>query len=130
MGLVLLLREYDYNNAHIMRSKLQQHGVPVVLIDEETSVTLPHLKTLIGGIGLMVLEDDYEMARDILGLKYESPAKIVVCPHCNSTNAKPIQDSIIMSLITRIFNIFTPDNQTHTNEKKYQCIDCENTFLY
>ncbi|NMM50210.1 putative signal transducing protein [Marinigracilibium pacificum] len=128
MGLVLLLREYDYSNAHIMRSKLQRHGVPVILIDEETSVTLPHLKTLIGGIGLMVLEDDYEMARNILGLEHKEPTPIIACPHCNSINAFPVEEKSFHQVLNRIINIFSPENIATSKKDKYLCHNCGNTF--
>jgi len=86
--LVTLSTHYDLSGAVVARSLLDQHGIPAFLLDGHLgSVSWVYLPA-IGGMRLMVLERDFEVAGHLLA---DLSAKIDVpgdehCPACGSDN--------------------------------------------
>lgn len=84
--LVDLSNYYDLAAAVVHRSILDQHGIPAFLFDRHMGgISWIHLPAL-GGIRIMVPENDVAAAREILGdlsNRIETP-DAERCPNCNS----------------------------------------------
>ena len=57
---------YDPMLAHIMRSKLEDNGIPCFIADENTIGAQPLFNQAVGGIKLKIFERDLEKCREIL----------------------------------------------------------------
>ena len=82
----------DATEANIVLGKLQANGVPCFLTNEHTNGLLWHMSIAIGGIQLMLHDNDFDRALEILS---EEPTPItneergtVRCPNCGSNNVK------------------------------------------
>jgi hypothetical protein len=56
----------DGIGAHLARGRLQEAGIRVFLVNENTVWVAPHLTNAIGGIKLQVAEEDVDKARTLL----------------------------------------------------------------
>ncbi len=62
-NLVLLERCYDMTQAHILRGVLESNDIPCFLMDEHHNAVAWHLGLAIGGLRVMVREQDLDAAR-------------------------------------------------------------------
>jgi hypothetical protein len=56
----------DGIGAHLARGRLQEAGIPVFLVNENTVWAAPHLINAIGGIKLQVADENVDKARTLL----------------------------------------------------------------
>jgi hypothetical protein len=64
---LLPLHYFDsITDAAIYKSVLEEHGIEAIIFDENTSTVYPIFGQAFGGIRLMVKEQDFEKAREIL----------------------------------------------------------------
>ena len=83
----VVLKTFDnYFQANIFLSKLQAAGVPCRLLDENFVTTIPFLSNMIGGIKLVVHQDDVEKAKELLEQFEKTPEEKLHCPKCGSEN--------------------------------------------
>jgi hypothetical protein len=64
--LVCVARFFDSATAHIARSVLDSEGLFACLDTEATNTMLPHFGTALGGVKLLVMEDQADKAKAIL----------------------------------------------------------------
>ncbi|OOQ60901.1 putative signal transducing protein [Mucilaginibacter pedocola] len=57
---------YDPMLAHIIRTRLEDAGIPCFIADENTLVAQPFYNQAIGGIKLKIFERDLERCREVL----------------------------------------------------------------
>jgi len=119
------VRSYDnYIPANLMLQRLEEEGIKAYLKDEYTVTIDPILSNAIGGIKLMIYEEQLERAM-LLITKFELAYKeSVACPQCSSTNIHYISQpnnvtNWFMAITTWLFG-----NYAVSFKKIYQCSDC------
>jgi len=86
MKLVLLKTSSENIEAHLIKTKLESEGIPVVLFNEHYTNLLPnHFQLMGSGIQIKVLDSDTERALVILNDFFPSK-KEAVCPNCGSSD--------------------------------------------
>ena len=118
----------NYIDAHIQLGRLQEEGIDCWLRDESIVTIDPLLTNAIGGIKLMVAENDLQKSLELLNtFRAERKAK-TVCPKCGSHNVEfvstPRKPGNWASVIIGVFiTSFAPPV-----EKVYHCFDCTHEF--
>lgn len=132
-------RYYDPMLAHIIRTKLEDNGIPCFIADENTITVNPILNNAIGGIKLKIFEHDLERCQEILardGDMHEqdhfeideethTPA---ICPYCGSTNirygsATEKKANWLVMVVSLLFLIFP-----FYARKSWHCFNCQRDF--
>lgn len=110
--------------ANITLTKLQSCGIDCYLFDENTVSMNPILGNVIGGIKLMVKEEDIEETTQLLQQFDEEYVKSVVCPACGRSEirfvSKPGATNFITAILTWSFSSFALAPQSI-----YQCGHCK-----
>ena len=127
MGYVVLNSYNTYIDAHIARGVLETEGITCWLNDENTITINPVLTNAVGGIKVMVMEEDAQQAIEILArLKREQLA--IVCPKCGSTNTELVSTPRKASnWLTAIATFFLGDYAVAL-DKVQHCFDCQHEF--
>lgn len=116
-----ILEVFDYStSSQITKSKLESEGIRVMLMDETTIDADPLISQAIGGVKLLVHNDDLDKAihiyNEIRTYETSSNGNKIQCPNCGSTRilvAPPQEQKIWL----RLFPFF--------EKKKYICNDCK-----
>lgn len=119
-----VLATFPYSTeAHITKSKLEQEELRVMLADEKTIDSDPLISQAIGGVKLLVHNDDLEKAviiyNSIRAYEKDNNGEPIVCNHCKSTKiliAEPSRKNIFYML----FPFF--------EKSKYRCNVCNTIF--
>lgn len=81
------LRAYDeYITANLRLQQLEAEGIRCYLQDENTVTIDPILSNAIGGIKLMVYEEQWQRANELLHAIEENYRKSAVCPRCGASD--------------------------------------------
>jgi len=121
---IITLRSFDnYFLANITLTKLQDGGIECYLKDENTVTIDPILSNAIGGIKLVVKEEDAAEAKNLLQIFDEQYLKSVHCPRCGATEialvTKPGASNYITAIFTWLFSSYAV-----AAESIYQCGKC------
>lgn len=118
----------NYVDAHLDMGLLENEGVRCWLKDENTVTTFPVWTNAVGGIKLMVLQEQEERARELLKILDTSRKEKISCPYCKShdielvtTPRKP--GNWFSVLIGLLLVSFAPPV-----EKVYHCFNCGKEF--
>ena len=76
MALVIARIYYKQNEAEVAKSSLVAAGIPAVIFHKHINATAPFLGVAVGGMSLMVAEDDLEDATGLLALAQEKPTQL------------------------------------------------------
>ena len=119
---VLAVFEYS-TESQITKSKLESENIRTLLADEKTIDTDPLLSQAIGGVKLLVHNDDFERAIEIYNqirrYRKEENGNDIYCPNCNSIHilmAPPNHNK----LLYKLFPFF--------EKSKNICNDCKTIF--
>jgi len=120
---------YDnYVSAQIALGRLQEDGIDCWLKDENTVTIDPILANAVGGIKLMVSNDQAGQALDILNSLQAAHKASLSCPYCKSHNielvSSPRKPLNWISAITTFFF----SSYALTVEKNYHCFNCKKEF--
>ena len=120
---------YDnYVSAQIALGRLQEDGIDCWLKDENTVTIDPILANAIGGIKLMVANNQAGQALDILNSLQAAHKASLSCPYCKSHNielvSSPRKPLNWISAITTFFF----SSYALTVEKNYHCFNCKKEF--
>jgi hypothetical protein len=75
--------------AHLLQGRLENEGIECFLTNENISTILPYLNQMLsGGVQIMVSEEDYEKARQIVSDKIDPKNEELVCSECGSKDIK------------------------------------------
>lgn len=107
----------NYVDAHITKGQLEESGIRCWLKDENTLSMNPMWNQALGGIKLMVAEEDLEDARELM-MKYGESRQKFTCPACGSTNVE------LVSTPKKVSNWFFAMLGAVAAEKVYHCFDC------
>jgi hypothetical protein len=122
---------YDVMLAHIVRTKLEDNGIPCFIADENTLTANPLYNQAVGGIKLKIFARDLEKCRAILATEGdmheldqveldEETNNAVICPFCASTNVGPADPGKFESFITAVLPFI--------NNKAWHCFNCQQDF--
>lgn len=128
MEFVILDSFSNYIDANLALGRMQNEGINCWLKDEYTATIDPILTNAIGGIKLMVLQDDLEHATEILNSLKEIKRKSFACPFCGSHNIEYITSS--KKPINWLSSLFTwlLGSYAIGVEQVWHCFDCEQEF--
>ena len=119
---VLAVFEYS-TEAQVTISKLESEGIRTMLMDEKTIDSDPLISQAIGGVKLLVFNDDFEKAVDIYNnireYQKDKNGNALHCTNCNSTRAliAPLERKNIFFMLFPFFE-----------KTKYICNDCKTIF--
>ena len=119
------VRSYDnYLPASIMSQRLEDEGIKVYLKDEHTVTIDPILSNAIGGIKLMVFNEQLERAMELINGFEKQYRESVTCINCGSHNVHLVMQrknpaNWITPIITWLFG-----NYAVASTKVYTCLDC------
>lgn len=130
---------YDVMLAHIVRTKLEDNGIPCFIADENTLTANPLYNQAVGGIKLKIFERDLEKCRAILAAEGdmhnldhieldEETNNAVICPFCGSTNVRHGEATAkrvhwltaIISFLLMVFPFYA--------RKSWHCFNCQQDF--
>ncbi len=132
--IVVLRTYYDPMLAHIIRTRLEENGVPCIVDDNMMSV-YPVYSNAAGGIKLRVFEHDVEKAEAILAEDAELPIDpvtdedvAVICPNCGSNNvrsklATPDDTNWLTRTMDSLFK-----NLPLGDDPEWHCFNCGKDF--
>lgn len=119
------LRAYDsYITANLRLQQLEAEGIRASLQDEYTVTIDPILSNAVGGIKLLVYEEQYQRAKEIIEKMEEEYRNTFVCPKCGSSQFHEITDTKkavnwFSAIITWLFG-----NYAVTVTKVFRCFEC------
>jgi hypothetical protein len=130
---------YDPMLAHIVRTKLEDEGIPCFLADENVIAANPVFNQAVGGIKLKIFERDLERCREIMAQTGdlheqdhfeidEETNSLAVCPFCGSSNVRfgPATEKKVhwlTTLVSAALLIFP----FYAN-KAWHCFNCRRDF--
>lgn len=107
-----------------MLQRLEDEGIKAYLQDEYTVTIDPILSNAIGGIKLMIYDEQVERAMKLINGFEQDYKEAVVCPKCKSTNVLHITQP---NNVTNWFTALTTwlfGNYALPFKKVYKCSDC------
>lgn len=111
-----------------MLQRLEAEGIRAYLQDEHTVTIDPILSNAIGGIKLMVFEEQLPRAQELLQQFELAYKQAVVCPHCHSNNILFVtQASNPANWISAIATWFISSYAVPVKQV-YRCFDCGKEF--
>lgn len=111
-----------------MLQRLEAEGIRAYLQDEHTVTIDPILSNAIGGIKLMVFEEQLPRAQDLLEQFEQVYKKSVVCPHCGSSNVLfVVQPGNPTNWLSAIAS-WLLGNYAVSVKQVYRCFDCHHEF--
>lgn len=129
------------SEAHMIQAYLESEGIVTVLKDELTVQVQNFYSSAVGGVKVMVREEDFEEACKALiaggYLKPEPQRKVEIiwldqkvnkkeCPFCRSENiGKKKQSDVIMLVIFLILGMIFP-----VFRRTNYCFDCNKEWVY
>jgi transcription elongation factor Elf1 len=125
----IIVWSYDnYVPAQIAMGRLQEDGFDCWLKDENTVTMNPIWGNAVGGIKLMVAEDQAQKAYDLLNQLRQDYKKQYACPKCNSHNIEYVSTPRkALNWFTAIGSFFIGDYALSV-EKVYHCFNCNHEF--
>lgn len=126
MSTKLLLTCNNSIEANLIKTKLDDSEIFCFLTNENFSSIMPQYFQMLGsGVRVMVNEEDFNDAVEILGLNDKSEVK---CPECNSANiSSALGKGKFKKIITIILSLFILSPISNIRVK-YICRDCKNEF--
>ncbi len=110
MKLVIVKTFENYFLANITLTKLHAAGIECYLQDEFTVTIDPMLSNAIGGIKLVVKEEDEAMVNQLLRIYEREYIKAATCPQCGSHQleyiTKPAAGNYLTAIFTWIFSSY------------------------
>lgn len=119
-----ILTTFPYSTeAQITKSKLEDEGISVLLLDEKTVDSDPLISQAIGGVKLLVWNDDFDNAlrifNDIRPYELDDNGNHMYCPSCNSNHIliAPLERKNLFYMLFPFFE-----------KTKHICNDCKTIF--
>lgn len=125
----VVLRTYDnYIPANMMLQRLEEEHIRAYLQDEHTVTIDPILSNAIGGIKLMVHQEQLDRALALINGFEHTYKRAIACPQCGSHNVHFVtKSSDFVNWVSAIFSwLFGNYAMSVTNV--YRCFECNNEF--
>jgi hypothetical protein len=115
-----ILGAFDYvADAELIKAKLESEGIHVFLKDANILQADPFIASAIGGVKVMVYQQDRERAEEIYNsvrrYAVDRDGNPVVCPNCKAARSERYSDR--SNFWNRLFPFLEP--------MKYRCLNCE-----
>lgn len=115
--------------AHLICGRLENYGIVSMITNENFSNLLPMYNGMMGsGVQILVKEEDFEKAYEILQKDLKPPMEKPICPFCHSKNVKlgigKQKSAKIFNILLSLFLVIPFGNQ----KPKYFCSDCKEEF--
>lgn len=124
-----IIHTYDnYLLANMTVGLLKENNIACFLKDENIVTIDPFLSPAVGGIKLMVQENDEASAKEIIALAENTYLKDIPCPVCKTNNLFTEEKTTEpVKLLEKLKNkiLF---GQTGIYKKTYKCSDCKSVF--
>lgn len=122
---LIVVRSFDnYIDANIILSKLEQEGVQCFLQDEFTVTIDPILTNAIGGIKLVVPQQQAEEAKSLL-VQFDAEKRAQLkCPACHSHNIELITNPRRSGNWLSALLSFSLASYAVGVKQVYHCFDC------
>jgi phage FluMu protein Com len=126
---IIVIRRFDSPiEANIVKGKLLDEHIQCFLKDEHIVGIIPYYSTAVGGVKLMIFENDKERANELLNQLRSNYKEEVKCPSCGSLNVHYITEkhntwnwfSLLVSFLLCIYPFYL--------KKKYECGDCKSVY--
>lgn len=128
MNFVVVWSYDNYISAHIAMGRLKEDGIECWLKDENTVTIDPILSNAIGGIKLMVIEQDSQKAWELLKSLQQEHKKLKTCPSCGSHDLELVSTPRkAMNWLSAITTFFLGDYAL-TTDKVFHCFNCKKEF--
>lgn len=119
-----ILTVFEYSTeAHVIKSRLESDGIRASLMDEKTIDSDPLISQAIGGVKLLVHNDDLERAlriyNEIRIYEKDDSGKLIHCKKCSSSKIL-VAPSQRKSFFYMLFPFF--------ENRKLICNDCKTIF--
>jgi hypothetical protein len=116
---------YDnYVPAHIAMGRLKEDNIECWLKDENTVTIDPILSNAVGGIKLMVAEDDAKKAWELLNQLQKEYKAGMVCSSCGSSNIELVSTPRKPLTWLSAISTFILGDYALAPDKVYHCFDC------
>ncbi len=118
----------NYIEANIRLSLLKDAGIECWLKDEYTVTMDPILTNAVGGIKIVVREDDAEDAIRLIRELKQQNKLVIICISCRSANVQLVSSPRKpMNWLTAIGSFFL-GNYTIAVDRVFHCFDCGHEF--
>ncbi|CAM1359713.1 putative signal transducing protein [Tenacibaculum sediminilitoris] len=119
-----ILATFEYSTeAQVVKAKLESEDIRTVLMDEKTIDSDPLISQAIGGVKLLVHNNDLEKAvtiyNEIRNYTKDENGNNIHCPTCNSTKIL-VADIQRKNIFFMLFPFF--------ESRKFICNDCKTIF--
>jgi hypothetical protein len=115
-----ILGAFDYlADAELLKAKLESEGIHVFLKDANILQADPFIASAIGGVKVMVYQQDRERAEEIYNsvrrYAVDKDGAPIICPNCKAMRSERYSDR--SKFWYRLFPFLEP--------MKYRCLNCE-----
>jgi DNA-directed RNA polymerase subunit RPC12/RpoP len=126
----------NYIDANIMFGRMQEEGFECWLKDENIVTIDPILTNAVGGIKLMVAQNDQMRALQWLWEINKEKKSLLSCPKCNSNNLEYVSTprkpgnwiSVLLGFLITSITMSFHKTIIMPVEKVYHCFDCGSEF--
>ncbi len=88
MKTVRLITCNDAMKAHILQGALENEGIKSILHNENFSTLYKGFVSSIAGVDILVAEEDYDKAVQVLRENDSWPEELTLCPYCGSSDIR------------------------------------------
>ena len=128
MKFVLLDSFANYIDAHIIMGRMKEHDIKCWLKDENTVTLDPILTNAVGGIKLMVANDQYNQALELLRQFRAEKRNNYACPKCNSHDIERVSSPRNASSWFGVFIGLFMTSFALASEQVWHCFQCKAEF--
>ncbi len=128
MKTVKLITCNDAMKAHILQGALENEGIESILHNENFSTLYKSCVSSIAGVDILVADDDYEKAVQVLRDNQSWPEELTLCTYCGSSDIKfrLKKDRGCVLSVRQYFPCWRqPPGDNHW---EYTCGQCQRTF--
>jgi hypothetical protein len=128
MEFIILQSFNNYVDANLLLTRLESEDIKCWLKDENTVTIYPIWTNAVGGIKLMVREEDYARAYDIFKETENNRKLATGCPKCNGHNVELVSSPRKAANWFSALATFFLGSYALTVDKVNHCFDCGNEF--
>lgn len=123
---IIVFRKYDSSiDANLAKTKLDAHGIPCFLTEENLTNLYPLQNLLLFGVRLHIFSSDLQSAEGVLNDTIQD--RTLICPACRSHNLTFQFSEKLSANVPRLILAFL-SMAIQPSRKVYRCQDCHREF--